>query len=346
MVSTPIPEKLLDRLVAELEAAARDEARMPEERSKLHQVALGLRTTAAPIAIAALRADPDSNEEPGPSDPTLAFFAYGIFAPRQIAFFQIKNYVRETIASSVPGILRIRDGIPILDAPRHGEVVNGYRIEFDGPVAAEDAYEAIRNMEPKTQYRWDEVGGMNVLFGRSPTRGASEIEPAMGDLDWSSWSDPAFDDALRMVKQICAEERDWEDLRPFYLLQGAYMVLWSSIERYVSLRYGLGRNDKVFQRVRLLATESQFVKSLRATDPSVCAELRELFRSDDPRKKAVVFDRCDPIKAMDYLYQVRSNITHRGKAERLDWKLLKHATGEVLRIFEDVLRAAEEDAQW
>jgi hypothetical protein len=44
--------------------------------------------------------------------------------------------------------------------------------------------------------------------------------------------------------------------------------------------------------------------------------------------------------------QAGSNITHRGKAVRVDWDLLKAATGEVLRIFEDVLRAAEEDAQW
>jgi hypothetical protein len=347
MVSSPTPEKLLDRLVAALEAAGKDEARKPEARSELHQVASALRTAAAPIAIAALGADPDSNGEPGPSDPTLSFFAYGIFAPGQIAFFQIKSYVRETIASSVPGILRIRDGLPILDAALQSEVVNGHRIEFNKPADAELAYESIRKMEPRTQYRWDSVGDMNVLFGRSPAKGASPMEPDGGNgLGWSSWSDPAFDDALRMVEEICTKQRDWDDLRPFYRLQGAYMVLWSSIERYVSLRYGLGRNDKVLQRVKLLAKESQFVESLRATDPLMEKKLRNLFRSDDPRKRAVVFDCSDPDEAIDYLYQVRSNVTHRGKAERLDWDLLKTATSEALRIFQDVLRAAEEDAQW
>ncbi|MDT5106891.1 MAG: hypothetical protein QOI25_4404, partial [Mycobacterium sp.] len=45
-------------------------------------------------------------------------------------------------------------------------------------------------------------------------------------------------------------------------------------------------------------------------------------------------------------YQVRSNVTHRGKQEPLDWDLLHTATTEVLRIFRDVLYAAEKDAQW
>lgn len=50
----PSPEILLDRLVAALDAAGDDVERLPEERSRLKQVALGLRTAAAQIAIGAL----------------------------------------------------------------------------------------------------------------------------------------------------------------------------------------------------------------------------------------------------------------------------------------------------
>jgi len=50
----PSPQTLLDRLVTALETAGEDEERLPEERSKLKQVALGLRTAAAQIAIGAL----------------------------------------------------------------------------------------------------------------------------------------------------------------------------------------------------------------------------------------------------------------------------------------------------
>jgi hypothetical protein len=50
----PSPETLLDRLIEALETAGEDEARVSEERSKLKQVAAGLRTAAAQIAIGAL----------------------------------------------------------------------------------------------------------------------------------------------------------------------------------------------------------------------------------------------------------------------------------------------------
>jgi hypothetical protein len=45
---------LLERLIDALETAGEDEARVPEERSELKQVALGLRTAAAQIAISTL----------------------------------------------------------------------------------------------------------------------------------------------------------------------------------------------------------------------------------------------------------------------------------------------------
>ena len=169
---------------------------------------------------------------------------------------------------------------------------------------------------------------------------------ADGNPDWSSWRDPAFNDALKVVDENLAAQFVWDDLRPFYRLQGAYMVLWSSIERYVSLRYGLGRNEQVFQRVKRLGEEAQFETSLRATAPSATAKLRKIFRSDDPKQHVTFEPSGPPDKAIDYLYQVRSNVTHRGKEEPLDWDLLHTATAEVLRIFRDVLDAAEKDAQW
>lgn len=281
-----------------------------------------------------------------PEDTTLPFFAYGIFSPGQIAFFQIKNYVRRVADASVNGILLIRDGIPILDADAPGET-KGNLIEFNDDEDAELAYRAIEGMEPSTQYRWVEDRNMNVLVGRSPRKGSREMPTKDGHPDWSSWRDPAFNQALDAVRANLEEPFAWDDLRSFYSLQGAYMVLWSSIERYVSLRYGLGRNDQVLQRVKLLAEEDQFRASLRATDASATErKLRRLFRSDDPGQAETFKPLGRPVKAIDYLYQVRSNVTHRGKEEPLDWDLLHTATTELLRIFEDVLDAAEENARW
>jgi hypothetical protein len=50
----PSPETLLKSLINALETAGEDDTRVLEERSKIKQVALGLRTAAAQIAIGAL----------------------------------------------------------------------------------------------------------------------------------------------------------------------------------------------------------------------------------------------------------------------------------------------------
>ena len=107
----------------------------------------------------------------GTPDPRLPFFAYGIFSPGQIAFFQIKDHVRQITDTSATGVLRIRDGVPVLDATAQSEVANGYRIEFNG-ADAKFAYQAIQGMEPSTQYRWRKDGEMNVLVGYKPQRGS------------------------------------------------------------------------------------------------------------------------------------------------------------------------------
>jgi len=100
----------------------------------------------------------------------LPFFAYGIFSPGQIAFFQIKSYVRQVTDASATGILRIRDGVPVLDADARGEVADGYRIEFNN-ADAELAYQAIQRMEPSTQYRWGKDGEMNSSSATSHNEG-------------------------------------------------------------------------------------------------------------------------------------------------------------------------------
>ena len=47
---------------------------------------------------------------------------------------------------------------------------------------------------------------------------------------------------------------------------------------------------------------------------------------------------------MQYYYQVRSNITHRGKGVAQDYELLRDSLSELLPIFRKVLEAAECEA--
>lgn len=52
-------------------------------------------------------------------------------------------------------------------------------------------------------------------------------------------------------------------MHDFYRPQAAHLLLWSSLERYVSLRDGLGSNSNVTERVNKLAGEKAFQESLQ-----------------------------------------------------------------------------------
>ena len=128
------------------------------------------------------------------------------------------------------------------------------------------------------------------------------------------------------------------DLKPLFRLQMAYLLLWSSIERYVSLRYNLA--DKVNPKIGKFGQELAF----RSAVSQYVSERREVARADDPQEKAVL-DPQSPASAVDYYYRIRSNITHRGKGLPRDHATLLKSATELLAIFCRVLEQAKKDAQ-
>lgn len=271
-----------------------------------------------------------------PQNCDLPFFAYGLFRPGQLAFFQLRELVGNAVdPAQVAGTLRLRDGLPIIHPAEHGHV-RGALLTFL-PGRATEAYDRISAMEPDRHYRWHEaqVDGTlaNVLVGRSPEKGSVPSE----DAEWNAWKDPLFTAALDVVEEILQSQKfDW-DLRPLFRLQMAYLLLWSSIERYVSLRYHLG--DKVTEKVGQLAREAAFGEGLRHH----VKKKSQVYRADRPGEREVL-DPESPEKAVLYYYQVRSNITHRGKGVGRDYDLLHNSLAELLPIFREVLKAAERDA--
>ncbi len=267
------------------------------------------------------------------------FFAYGLFRPGQLGFFQLRDLVSKvTDLARVAGSLRLRDGLPIIDSSGHG-LVKGALVTFL-PERDVEAYNRISAMEPDKHYRWHEaqVDGKpaNVLVGRSPKKGSVPCE----EDEWNGWNDPLFTAALDVVEETLKSHKSQEfdpSLRSLFRLQMAYLLLWSSIERYVSLRYHLG--NKVTEKVGQLAHESAFAESLR----QYVEGCREVYRADRPGQKEVL-DPKSPDKAVRYYYQVRSNIVHRGKGVVRDYDLLKNSLTELLPIFRKVLKAAEKDA--
>jgi hypothetical protein len=274
-----------------------------------------------------------------PADISLPFFAYGIFRPGQLGFFQLKTFVGAIEEpSQIVGSLLLRDGLPIIDPAGNGNV-NGALLHFATARAAEAAYDRVSALEPDKQYRWgtSPANGTiaNVLLGRSPGKGSVHCEHD----EWNGWDDPLFTSALDLVDEALQSQRTFAwDLKPLFRLQMAYLLLWSAIERYVSLRYHFG--DKVTEKVNHLARETAFGIGLK----EFVAERRELYRADRPDEK-VALDPQSPEKALTYYYQVRSNITHRGKGVVRDHERLVKSLDELLSIFRDVLKAARVDAQ-
>lgn len=270
-----------------------------------------------------------------PKRQDLPFFAYGVFRPGQLAFHRLKPFVEAVREGHVSGDLRVRDGLPILDPDGDG-IVTGSLLIFRPSVAA-DAYQAIVDLEPDCQYRWDErnVAGFaaNVLIGKSPKKGSVVVEG-----EWDGRRDPLLTAALDVVREtLAANERFRWDLKPMFRLQMAYLLLWSAIERYLSLRYCL--SDRVTTKIRNLASESAFREALAKLRPKP----REVYRADKPAER-IRLDAKNPDACVEYYYQVRSNLVHRGKAVIDDHERVKLALEELVGIFDQVLQRGFADA--
>ena len=215
--------------------------------------------------------------------------------------------------------------------------VPGFIIWFQSSTSA-DAYASIADIEPDHQYRWDETTAAaaadtykaNVLVGKSPLKGSVPME----DTPWSGQADPLFTIALEVVDEAMAQNFvfTW-DLKPMFRLQAAYLLLWSAIERYLSLRYNLG--DDVERKIKHLAAEPAFVAALQTH----VTDVRHVYRADHPRQR-VEISNTDPSGAVAYYYQIRCNIAHRGKGVTRDHERVLKSLAELLPIFRHVLKAA------
>lgn len=282
--------------------------------------------------------DDESSRVWFPDDLSLPFFAYGLFKPGQLAYFQIRDFAK-SIPATVAGRLQIRDGVPFLIHPAAGYHVDGALVSF-AAAHADDGYGRIAAMEPKHLYSWDTIhvaNGVtaNVLIGRSPEKGHPLDWP-----DWDGWRDPLFVEALDLVERRAAEARKQHGYEALFNRQMAYMLLWSAIERYLSLRYSLG--GEVISKIKKLAEEPGVKTALMRH----VGESRAVRRATHPGKAAANLNPADPEKSVMYYYQVRSNVTHRGKtAPDTDGEVLESALDELLPIFRDVLTAAMDEAR-
>ncbi len=274
-----------------------------------------------------------------PNDINIPFFSYGIFQPGSIGHSRIEKYIKKVTPNcKIAGELRIRDGLPILNPNNKYTQVEGCLIEFN-PDDIMSAYESINAIEPNNQYRWGETVvevdniniNTNVLFGKKPNKGSEPYH----NIHWHGKDDSLFTTAIELINKIIHERHEDEShTERFFRLQMAYLFLWSIIERYVSLRYYLKGKHIRKNKILKLAEEPQFCESLKR----IVTEKRTVQRADDPDKH----DRLvplDPKKSIDYYYQIRSNIMHRGKGIHQDIRRVESSLKEMLEIFTEVLKS-------
>jgi hypothetical protein len=295
-------------------------------------------------------------------DAALPFFAYGLYKPGELAFSQIREFVRERPeVACVPGDLHLRDGLPLYSAEAASHPgVDGYLIRFRSDVAGE-AYRRISDFEPKEQYKWgvvdvpDQHCTANVLIGRAIHKGSHHYRGR----SWSGWGDPVFRECLDYVSGLASSphpkrgaskaKRDNEfdallgpvdrsddivDWGCFFRAQAAYLLLWSAIERFTAIAFGPTKDP--YQRIKMLEQYSPFVEAVKACG---IGEQRLIRDSRDPDSK-VSLER----RPAAYYYQVRCNITHRGKGALQDMALVASSLDELLQVFKAMLINAKSEA--
>jgi gamma-glutamylcyclotransferase (GGCT)/AIG2-like uncharacterized protein YtfP len=268
-------------------------------------------------------------------------FVYGAFKPGLPAFEALRAFVETSQRDSVSGTLLVRDGLPLLRKSDFGSV-EGYLLRWK-PGEERAAYAAVCAFEPRKHYEWSEVTlatgtQANALVIRFPNKGNPQY------IDSSSWSltdDPAFGPGLDIVRRVLGEvdrvsgdtfDFDWQR---FFRSQMAYLLLWSILERLSALCFGPAHDPT--QRIRKLH-ELPGMKDL------VRQNVQRTDKVSDSRNPDTTYklDGTNAKKCFDYYYQVRSNLSHRGKGVFNEFDKVHGSLKELLAITQQYLSKLQE----
>jgi len=286
----------------------------------------------------------------------LPLFDYGLLKPDQLAYDSLLDgSVELTRPGWLPsGGLRYRDGLPLLD-PDGDCGVDGVLLEFT-PGSERPAYDAICDFAPRQHYRWLTMpvtveGGQrvmaNALLGRHPARGSAEECFS----SWTAADDPVLRFGPHAVRTLCLDAATppfpslpgdnpalWDR---FFRLQGAYLLLWSVVDRFTAL--ALGPADPPLTRAYRLGDDPRFREAVVAAG---VAPSRKTPDSRDPQKTRRI--REDGSGAMYSWEAVRSNLGHPGRTAFHDGVQLRRALVELHDTFQLLLltRLPELAATW
>lgn len=285
-------------------------------------------------------------------DILIPFFTYGLFKPGQPCFNRIEKYVKEKIEAKIPGILKIRDGVPVLERRANSSDIKGFILEFINGKEKE-AYDVIMAIEPKYIYDWDiirirskyPIEKVNYLKGKRGklyNDGCHELE---GIDDWDVKYDPIFGQGFEEIKSIIDNEENKMlksigggnyDYKPFFRLQMAYSFLWVIIERFGALCFHLGDNPKI--KRKMIEESPNFIKC-KLKYKNELLKLNSFLKgaSLSEKEESIEETEFNIDKPLEYFYNLRSNVVHRGKSISNEFHLLKDALNILYKIFYELI---------
>lgn len=272
-----------------------------------------------------------------PLNTNLPFFAYSIFKPEQIAYSKIKKYVSYYKNIEINYKMKLRDGVPILINKENEKYsTKGFLITFKD-LNHEDAYNTINKTMSNKLYEWQTItideNEVNVLIGLEPENGSMDILNYNEQNNFDGKNDPLFKEGIEIIENnLKSNENSCETIENFFQIQMNYMLLWSAIERFSSLKYNKRtKRENNYE----FAKEKAFKNGIKEFKKK---NRKCVYSNEDLRKYC--FNHENPKYAINYYYTLRCNVVHRGKTGIMDYMMLKEATNELLKIFKNILNDA------
>ena len=280
-----------------------------------------------------------------PYDPTLPYFAYDAFKPKQVAFPVIEHfvdYVEPYEFELTDYELRHRNGIPMVVEEYSNIPVKGYLIYFNNNVISgynnnprSDAYDFICKTKPRSLFKWRQIHGANGEFNITLAQD-KEYGIPYNDYDnksnYNGINDPTFYELLSYIEDNILHMKNREGIRndydSLYKLEMNYMLLWSSIDKYLFLcNGGWFQHNNVIEWSKWDEFKLGFKKEVN--------RYHQVHSTNS--NKTCKLNPNSSTSSAEYYYQLRCNIVHSGKKHYTDVHFIEKSICELLKIFRTVL---------
>lgn len=280
----------------------------------------------------------------------LPYFEYGPFKPGEPAHYQIKNLISSEMPATVQGFLFVRDGMPMLEPSSEGTIY-GYLLTFDD-ANSKAAYQKITDYYPYATHQWgiihfaDSGQDCNCVIRKPPHHpDYDDIANYDAISTWSAKDDPLFSKAIHIIAQdkkrleaihFDKDEGEKFDWNGYYELQMRYLLLWSILERFMSLniKFNVERGSHGQSTIK-----QQFAGTYQPFSDACNSHISEKLyvRSYNNPNEYKMLQADQPQRCIEFFHRLRSNIIHRGKSAEFDGNRLQKSYIMLYKIVREIL---------